>query len=113
MPTARKTLGDRYVNLDLVFCQPSGKPLHAHNIVKRDFRKILKRAKLPPIRFHDLRHCHATLLLLRGMHPKIVQERLGHAAVGITLDTYSHVLPGLQQQAVQSLQELFGSAPEI
>jgi integrase len=54
--------------------------------------RLLARAGLPHVRFHDLRHAHATLMLLRGVHPKIVSERLGHASVGITLDTYSHVL---------------------
>jgi integrase len=56
------------------------------------------------IRFHDLRHSHATQLLRAGVHPKIVSERLGHAGVGITLDTYSHVLPGMQKQAVLQLE---------
>jgi integrase len=64
---------------------------------------------LPRIRFHDLRHSHATLLLAQGVHPKVVQERLGHAGVGITLDTYSHVLPGMQDQAARVLgARLFG-----
>jgi integrase len=55
---------------------------------------VLAKAELPHVRFHDLRHAHATLMLLQGVHPKIVSERLGHASIGITLDTYSHVLPG-------------------
>ena len=55
---------------------------------------------MPHIRLHDLRHSHATQLLLQGVHPKIVSERLGHSKVGITLDTYSHVLPGMQEDAV-------------
>ena len=60
----------------------------------------MRRHGLPQIRFHDLRHSHATHLLAAGVHPKIAQERLGHSTVGITLDTYSHVLPGMQEDAV-------------
>jgi len=58
-------MGGRYEDRDLIFCQPNGRPLHAHNIVRRDFRKVLDRAGLPPIRFHDLRHSTATLHLGR------------------------------------------------
>ena len=60
----------------------------------------MRRHKLPQIRLHDLRHSHATHLLAAGVHPKIAQERLGHSSVGITLDMYSHVLPGMQEDAV-------------
>ncbi len=74
----------------------------------REFRRILKRSKLPRIRFHDLRHTNATLLLLAGVHPKIVQERLGHSSIGITLDLYSHVLPAMQSDAVARLNKLIG-----
>ncbi|MNP32066.1 site-specific tyrosine recombinase XerC [compost metagenome] len=62
-----------------------------------------KYPNFPKIRFHDLRHTHATMLLMRGVHPKIVQERLGHSSISITLDTYSHVIPGLQEAALKSL----------
>ena len=62
--------------------------------------RIIKDSNLPRIRFHDLRHTHATLLLKEGVHPKIASERLGHSKVGITLDLYSHVLPGMQEDAV-------------
>jgi integrase len=74
--------------------------------VSRAFAKVLKKAGLPHIRFHDLRHTHATLLLKGGVHPKIVSERLGHANIGITLDTYSHVLPGLQEAAAEHFDNL-------
>ena len=65
-----------------------------------------KKAGLPHICFHDLRHTHATLLLKGGIHPKIVSERLGHANIGITLDTYSYVLPGLQERAAEHFDKL-------
>ncbi len=68
--------------------------------------KSLRKAGLPHIRFHDLRRTHATLLLKAGIHPKIVSERLGHANIGITLDTYSHVLPGLQKAAAERFDEM-------
>ena len=58
---------------------------------------------LPPVRLHDLRHTHATHLLAAGVHPKIAQERLGHSSIGITLDIYSHVLPGMQEDAVAKI----------
>ena len=67
------------------------------------------RAGLPHVRFHDLRHAHATLMLQQGVHPKIVSERLGHASIGITLDTYSHVLPAMQSEAARAFDELFPS----
>ena len=67
----------------------------------RYFRQAVKRALLPQIRLHDLRHTHATLALQAGVHPKVVSERLGHATVAITLDTYSHAIPAMQEEAAQ------------
>jgi len=101
----RNTLGTEYQDHDLVFSQPNGEPLHAHNIVQRDFNKTIKKAGLPRIRFHDLRHTHATHLLRSGIHPKIVQERLGHSNPAFTMQIYSHVLPGMQEEAAQKLEE--------
>lgn len=104
-------LGTVYDDSGLVFCQSDGKPLHAHNVTQRDFKQVIKDAKVPPIRFHDLRHSHATLLLREGVHPKIVQERLGHSQISTTLDTYSHVLPGMQAEAAKQVAErLLGKA---
>lgn len=74
------------------------------------FHPLLKRSGLPRIRFHDLRHTAATLLLGRGVNPKIVSEMLGHASVGITLDTYSHVLPTMQQSAAAEMDAALGLA---
>ena len=65
----------------------------------------MRKANLPHIRFHDLRHTCATLLLGKGTHPKFVQELLGHATVAITLDTYSHVMPGMSDQIARAMQE--------
>jgi integrase len=90
----------------LVFCTRKGTPINPSNLVKRSFKPLLKRARLPEIRFHDLRHTAATLMLSGGVHPKIVQEILGHAQISMTLDTYSHVLPGMQQKAVNAITEL-------
>jgi integrase len=67
---------------------------------------LLKRAKLPRIRFHDLQHTAASLLLLAGEHPKVVQERLGHSSIKVTMDTYSHVLPSMQRAAADRLDVL-------
>ena len=67
---------------------------------------MIKRAGLKHIRLHDLRHTHATLMLKSGVHPKIVSERLGHATVAFTLDTYSHVVPGLQEAAARAFDEV-------
>ena len=73
-------------------------------MTRTDFARLLQRAGLPSIRFHDLRHTAATLLLGRGVNPKIVSEMLGHTKVGITLDIYSHVLPDMQQQAAAEME---------
>jgi integrase len=74
----------------------------------RSFRPALERAGLPRIRFHDLRHTAATLMLGQGVHPKVVSEMLGHSQIGITLDLYSHVTPSMQAGAVQALEALLG-----
>ncbi len=66
---------------------------------------------LPDIRFHDLRHTSATMLLSAGIHPKVVQERLGHAQISVTLDTYSHVLPGMQREAAAKFDEMLAAKP--
>ncbi|MGN6672486.1 MAG: tyrosine-type recombinase/integrase [Thermomicrobiales bacterium] len=98
----RERFGDRYSDQDLVFATHQGRPLMDRNVF-REFKRLLRRAGLPDIRFHDLRHTNATLLLGQGAHPKVVQERLGHSQVGITLNIYSHVLPGLGREAIERL----------
>jgi integrase len=79
--------------------------LNPSNLRQRSFAPLLKRAGLPHIRFHDLRHTCATLLLSKGVHPKFVQELLGHATIAITLDTYSHVLPGMGGEAAIAMED--------
>jgi integrase len=101
----RMLLGTSLSDSDLVFCHPDGRPLDP-GVVSHTLAKVLKKAGLPHIRFHDLRHTHVTLLLKAGIHPKIVSERLGHSNIGITLDTYSHVLPGLQERAAERFDDL-------
>lgn len=90
-----------------VFCDTRGGWLRKSNVTRRSFKPLLASARLPEIRFHDLRHTHATHLLLKGIHPKVVSERLGHSTVAITLDRYSHVLPTMQREATESLEGIF------
>lgn len=95
---------------DWIFCDTQGGLLRRGNVLRRSYFPLLKSAKLPALNFHCLRHTAATLLLLQGTHPKIVQERLGHATIAITLDTYIHVLPSMQRDAAARLDSLLGSA---
>jgi integrase len=110
----RLVAGPRYRNLDLVFATETGTPIDLRNLSQRHFKAVLKAAGLPAtIRLYDLRHTSATLLLTAGVHPKVVSERLGHATITLTLDTYSHVLPTIQQGAADRLEEaLFGTTQE-
>jgi integrase len=94
-----------YQDQGLVFASKVGTPLNRHNVNYRSFNPLLKRGGLPNMRFHDLRHTCATLLLGRGVHPKFVQELLGHATIAITLDTYSHVLPNMGDQASRAMED--------
>jgi integrase len=93
-----------------VFCDVLGGPIRASNVLRRSFLPLLKRAGLPRIRFHDLRHTAATLMLRQGIHPKIVQERLGHSQIAMTMDIYSHVLPSMQREAADRLDVVFSRA---
>ena len=89
---------------DLVFAHPDGSPL-TPGTVSQAWQRAVGKAGYPGIRLHDARHTHATLMLQQGVHPKVVQERLGHASIAMTLDTYSHVLPGIQEQAALRFEE--------
>ncbi len=104
-------LGRILTENDFVFCHIDGRPLNP-NAVTRAFIKLIKKSRLPHIRLHDLRHTHATLMLKAGVHPKVVSERLGHAGIGITLDTYSHVLPGLQEAAAKKFDQMITDREE-
>jgi integrase len=97
-----------YQDHGLVFASGVGTPLNPENLVKRSFKPLLKKAGLPEIRFHDLRHTCATLLLGRGVHQKFVQELLGHATIAMTLDTYSHYLPSMGGQVVGAMESALG-----
>lgn len=101
----RARLGNFWKNSGLVFTSTVGTPMDVGNLTYRSFRPLLKRAGLPQIRVHDLRHTAATLLLGKGVHPKIVQEMLGHSTIAQTMDTYSHVLPDMQEGAVAAMQD--------
>lgn len=100
----RSKMGDLWQDAHLVFTSVTGTPLDIGNLTNRSFRPLLKRAGLPRIRFHDLRHTFATLFLSNGTHPKIVQEMLGHANISMTMDAYSHVLPNMQGEAVDKVE---------
>lgn len=91
---------------DLVFANEVGRPMEAGNLIRRSFRPLLRSAGLPRIRFHDLRHTAATLLMGQNVPPKVVSEMLGHSQVGITLDLYSHVTPTMQRQATAAMDAL-------
>ena len=102
----RDEMGPLWPDNGLVFRSTTGTPLERHNLVRRSFKPLLEKSGLPKeLRFHDLRHTCATILLSKGKHPKYVQALLGHATVAITLDTYSHVLPGMGDQAAEAMED--------
>lgn len=107
----RLRLGTHYQVSDLVFTSEIGTPIHHRNLDRRHFKTIIASAnenketeRIPSIRLYDLRHTMATLLLSAGVNPKIVSERLGHASIVLTLDTYSHVLPTMQEGATNEME---------
>lgn len=104
----RLGLGEEWHDHDLVFPNPLGLPQDGSNMLAGQFLPLLRRAGLPRVRFHDLRHTAATLMLGRGVHPKIVSEVLGHSTISITLDLYSHVTPTMQRAAAQAMDDVLG-----
>ncbi len=101
-------LCNKYINRGLVFSNTYGSPLDTGNFVSRYFKTLLGKAGIDDnFTFHGLRHTHATLLLQKGVNPKVIQERLGHSNIGTTLDIYSHVLPDMQDEAVNALNIIF------
>jgi len=105
----RLKAGTAWEDHDLVFPNHAGRPVEKQNLMRRSFRPILERAGLPHMRFHDLRHSAATLLLSEGVHPKVVQERLGHSTIAVTMDVYSHVMPTLQREAADRLDRVLSA----
>jgi integrase len=101
----KKVLGKTYNPYNLVFCNSRGN-IMAPSEITRALKRVLISASLPDIRFHDLRHSHASVLLSANVHPKIVSDRLGHSKIGITLDTYSHLTDSLEGLAVESLDQM-------
>ena len=98
----RLALGPAYQDSGLAFARTDGR-MWEPNSFSSAFAAKVRRSGLPHVSFHALRHAHATILLKRGTNPKVVSERLGHARVGTTLDIYSHVLPGMQEEAAQRI----------
>jgi integrase len=107
----RDLVGDGWTDSGAVFTYPDGRTLHPDHVMVT-FRRLVTGAGLPLIRLHDLRHTAATLALAAGVHPKVVQERLGHSSIGITLDTYSHVVQGMQADAAAKVAGLLLSESE-
>jgi integrase len=104
----RKTLMEPLTDDTLVFSHGDGRPL-LPNSVTHAWNRIARKTDLKHIRLHDARHTHASIMLKQEVHPKIVQERLGHANISVTLDTYSHVAPGLQRKAAERFDEAFAN----
>jgi integrase len=109
----KRMLAEGHAASPWVFCNLHGGPLRRSHFHRQDFKPLLRRAKLPDIRFHDLRHTSATLLLSQGVHPKIVQERLGHSQISVTMDTYSHVLPTMQREAAGKMNAILSAKPKV
>ena len=108
----RLLLGAGHRDHDLVFCLYDGRPFHPDRLTQM-FRDRCKEAGLPYIKLHGLRHTHATLMLRAGIHPKVVQERLGHSSIAITLDTYSHAIPSMQEDAAARVAALIDEPGEL
>ena len=100
----RLRLGSLWEDHDLVFPNRIGKPMNADNLYHREFKPLLKKAELSGFTFHSLRHTCATLLCSKNVNPKIVQEMMGHANISQTMDTYSHIMPGMQDAAATALE---------
>lgn len=105
----RFTARELWANDGYVFCDEIGRPLDGRTIIRTWFRPLLAKAGLPRVRIHDLRHSYASIALAQGVHPKVVQEALGHSTIAVTLDLYSHVVPSLQRDAARTMgAALFG-----
>ncbi len=105
-------LGEGYQDNDLVCCNPDGKPFNPGTF-SHQFKNLLEENNLPLIRFHDLRHSHASLLVKQGVQPKIISERLGHSTIGITMDIYSHVLQETDKQTAVQFDEVLNPKTKV
>ena len=110
---ARLAAGPAWQDNGLVFAAPDGAPLRPGKVTDAFNDVVVPQKSVPRINLHGLRHTHATQMLRAGIHPKIVSERLGHAGIGITLDTYSHVLPNMQRDAVAALAGVLDQAKQL
>ena len=108
----RLQLGPSYQDFDLVFATATGAPIDPSNL-RKAWLSIVETADIEYLSFHGLRHSHASLLMQQGVNPKVVSERLGHSGIGITLETYSHILPGIQEEAVARLDDLLKGAGSV
>ena len=106
----RAEVGPAWMDSGLVFTRPDGSPIHP-DLITNWFRRLARKAGLPPIRLHDVRHSYATAALAAGIPAKVVSERLGHATIAITLDVYSHVIPGMDAQAANAVASLILGDP--
>jgi integrase len=102
---------DEILARDRVFCTESGGPLDGDNLRHRVFYKLLEKAELRRVRFHDLRHTFASLLLQNGESPTYVKEQMGHSSIQVTVDVYAHLIPGANRQAVDRLDDATGRNP--
>ena len=106
----RKRAGDSWNDNELIFTTGNGTPIHPRNLL-RDYKKLLRDAGLPDLRFHDLRHTNASLMLNNNIPPIVLSRRLGHARASITLDIYGHLIPGMQAEAAELIDELITPIP--
>ena len=104
----RQALGEAWRDHGLVFASSIGTPVEPRNVNRR-WDELRRRAGLDWLRLHDLRHGCATLLLAKGVPDRVIMEVLGHAEIGVTMNTYAHVLPVLRQEAADAIDELFGA----
>ena len=107
---AERLRSQDWEHLDLVFANRRGRPTERANLQRQSFWPLLKRADLPRVRFHDLRHACASILLAQNVNPKVVQEMLGHSSIAVTMDVYSHAMPSLQAEAADKMDRLFAAS---
>ena len=105
----RQLAGAKWEDTGLVFTASLGTPLDVSNVLHR-FQAVCESLGLPKVRFYDLRHTHASLLIAQGLHPKLISERLGHSSIKLTMDTYGHLFPGADREAASHMDAIFSSA---